>query len=1288
MRLDDFLQLNTTAVQDPAGSTEFSYGLQASYFAIGRTIRSLSDIDFDAPPDASETVSKLDVYRHRAEGWEGGPKDTFAARYEGFLNVTTPGEYTIYLTSDDGSALYLDGRQVIGNDGLHRTSEESVTLELDAGSHSLLVDYFENRGAQSLMLEWEGPDSGGARMTIGGESFSTAPLEFAAEENADAPQDDTVTGSDGNDTVDHDHSNDTTADSTAMSYGLQASYFAVGKTIRSLSDIDFDAPPDASETVSKLDVYRHRAEGWEGGPKDTFAARYEGFLNVTTPGEYTIYLTSDDGSALYLDGRQVIGNDGLHSPLEQSVTLELDAGSHELLLDYFENRGAQTVILEWQGPDSNGERMTIGDENLSTTPLAIGNGDVPDAPQDDTVTGSDGDDTVDHGHTDGGTGHMDDAGGSMNMGETGHGTESGMDHERHDHAAFDQPTTPEEENAFVEAVVNDADNGHMMHMDNETKAMEHGSLLDLVPRSEATHIAVRDGDWFDPGTWYEGRVPDAGAKVLIPKGVSVDYGAQSDASLFTVRVDGELSFATDADSRMLVDTLVVDTSGRLEIGTAQNPVQDGVNVEIVIANNGDIDVDWDPTLLSRGVISHGQVEIHGAEKTAYTKVADAPMAGDTEIRLYEIPDNWSVGDTIVLTGTHKSGWTWDRETSSKIHVESQDEEVTITAINGNTIKLDRALTYDHDTPRDDLSAYVANMSRNITFSSEDGEGSEIHHRGHVMFMHNDDVDVRYAAFDDLGRTDKSAPAFNVNSLEPDSIVADSNVQARYSFHFHRTGTEDQDNPAISFGNAVSGSPGWGYVHHSSHAEFVQNVAFDVFGAAFVAEDGDETGLWWENMAIKTEGVGYSHIRIKSGEDVRRDDLGKTGDGFWFGSRAVEAGHNIAANTTHGFTWMLRGTDAKPNVDQLDHPDAYYGREAPGKNGNIPIQSFHDNEAFGTQVGLIVIKSTKHQNHDVRTVMDGFTNWETSSGVQLTYTSHYTMKNFDLLATENEGKVWGPDTGFEFGPMVFDMAINGMNVEGFDIGLDLDQRIGKDWTGEDVDHLLIDVALSGNQTDMEGFNSDWHTIMSSDQLVEGRLDFQMTGDTTIGTQGSIVFDGIKTDSAGSRDRQFSDDVQDLNWGRHILPMLKRDGYYETEDGTHVMLINDYVADRATGELLKFAHVITLDITDDRLAFLGASNNGLIDLDSKAPVAKDDSFRTQTETPIVIDPLANDMDPEGESLEISGFTNPFHADLTLQDDGTLLYDPHENKVGIDSFDYWVADDDGVLSKATVVVDIFDM
>ena len=659
---------------------------------------------------------------------------------------------------------------------------------------------------------------------------------------------------------------------------------------------------------------------------------------MTTSGEHTLNSKSSDASAPH-PGAETGCHD--HAPgisFQEGLKLRFDTDPREFRFDHFQTAGTAITFLEGAKPGTKSKPVTSDGDNFRF-------GVAEPAPND-----------TDH------------------DGHSGHGSLP----------AIPLPTHPGEVEAYVAAVKAEAEASHGAHMDDAQKATEHGQLLDLVPRSEATHIAIGNGDWFDPDTWYNGKIPDAGAQVLIPRGVSVQYDGESDASIFTVRVDGELSFATDIDTKLLVDTMVVSPSGRLEIGTEDAPIEDGVDARIIIANNGDIDTGWDPSLLSRGVISHGEVEIHGAEKTAYLKVDDAPMAGDTQIKLAEIPDNWQVGDTIVLTGTHKQGWFYNRQTGQKEHGGTQDEEVTITAIKGDTITLDRALAYDHDTPRDDLSAYVANTTRNITFSSEDGEASAVHHRGHVMFMHNDDVDVRYAAFDDLGRTDKSNPAFHVSDLDPATIEADTNVQARYSLHMHRTGTDDQENPAIAMGNSVSGSPGWGYVHHSSHAEFIQNVAFDVFGAAFVAEDGDETGLWLQNMAIKTEGVGYSHIRTKSGEDVRRDDVGKTGDGFWFGSRSVEATENIAANTTHGFTWMMRASDQAPDPNVLYHADAFYGRrtlEQGSRHGSDPGLSRQRGFRHAGWPHCGEIRATKWQNHDVRTVMDGFTNWETSDGVQ-------------------------------------------------------------------------------------------------------------------------------------------------------------------------------------------------------------------------------------------------------------------------------------------------------------------
>jgi VCBS repeat-containing protein len=187
---------------------------------------------------------------------------------------------------------------------------------------------------------------------------------------------------------------------------------------------------------------------------------------------------------------------------------------------------------------------------------------------------------------------------------------------------------------------------------------DHMAVLDLVKHSDVTHTAMSNGSWFDPATWAGNSVPGDDARVLIADGVVVDYDGVSNSRLMTVRVDGELHFSTTTDSKMVVDTFVVDTGGRLTAGTESNPVAGNVNIDIVIADNGDIDVAWDPRLISRGFISSGSVEIYGQEKTTHVKVATDPMAGETSLQLAEIPENWQIGDTIVLTGTQYDGYIW------------------------------------------------------------------------------------------------------------------------------------------------------------------------------------------------------------------------------------------------------------------------------------------------------------------------------------------------------------------------------------------------------------------------------------------------------------------------------------------------------------------------------------------------------------------------------------------------------------------------------------------------------
>ncbi|MBW3545248.1 MAG: T9SS type A sorting domain-containing protein, partial [Bacteroidetes bacterium] len=89
-------------------------------------------------------------------------EDYFGFVFSGYIKVETAGTYTFYTKSDDGSKLYIDGQQVVDNDGLHGLRERSGTVYLNAGQHPIEVHYFERTGfyTQGLEVRWAGPGIG------------------------------------------------------------------------------------------------------------------------------------------------------------------------------------------------------------------------------------------------------------------------------------------------------------------------------------------------------------------------------------------------------------------------------------------------------------------------------------------------------------------------------------------------------------------------------------------------------------------------------------------------------------------------------------------------------------------------------------------------------------------------------------------------------------------------------------------------------------------------------------------------------------------------------------------------------------------------------------------------------------------------------------------------------------------------------------------------------------------------------------------------------------------------
>ena len=87
---------------------------------------------------------------------------------------------------------------------------------------------------------------------------------------------------------------------------------------------------------------------------------------------------------------------------------------------------------------------------------------------------------------------------------------------------------------------------------------------------------------------------------------------------------------------------------------------------------------------------------------------------------------------------------------------------------------------------------------------------------------------------------------------------------------------------------------------------------------------------------------------------------------------------------------------------------------------------------------------------------------------------------------------------------------------------------------------------------------------------------------------------------------------------------------------------------------------------------------------APIAVNDSYTTDEDTPLAGNVLANDTDAEGDSLSATLVAGPTHGTLVLTSDGTFTYTPDADYTGTDSFTY-TAGDAALTDSALVTVSI---
>ncbi|MEX2092009.1 MAG: G8 domain-containing protein, partial [Pirellulales bacterium] len=589
------------------------------------------------------------------------------------------------------------------------------------------------------------------------------------------------------------------------------------------------------------------------------------------------------------------------------------------------------------------------------------------------------------------------------------------------------------------------------HADDPVLQREHLSLSQLVRYDQVTHFAVTNGAWSDPNTWHDGVVPGNGSRVLIPIGVQVTVDRAIAARIGTVRVDGTLSFSTTANSELRVDTIVVSSIGSFEMGTEAAPIPANISARLLITDNGPIDRVADPFGISRGLISHGSVSMHGAAVTSHVAVNGALLAGTNLLTLKSIPTGWKIGDTIVVASSSSGA--------------VQNEVRKIVALLGNLIVLDRPLTFNHVPISTDLEIHVANTTRNVSIASE---STVVQRRGHVMFMHNREVHVANAGFYQLGRTDKSVPindpVVDVNwQLGPGT---GTNPRARYAVHFHRNGFIEDGNPATISGSAVVDSPGWGYVNHSSYVDMIDNVAYDVHGAAFATEVGDEIGSFRNNFAVGSTGSGEA---INSRENLQ--DFGHQGDGFWFQGAGIAVTGNIAAgNEGSAFVFYARGLiegGVRQKFLSANLPDPSIADGAAEIDvQHVPMFQFENNRGYASATGLTVRYLLQEASHNQVSVFQDSKFWNNPTGVDLQYTQQTILRNLTIVKTPDGDSGISTGIGVNSNLVTRDIVYENLTLAGYYRGIIVPRQGSSIVVGGNYNNFDDFLVLSGFVADRQ------------------------------------------------------------------------------------------------------------------------------------------------------------------------------------------------------------------------------
>jgi G8 domain len=387
-----------------------------------------------------------------------------------------------------------------------------------------------------------------------------------------------------------------------------------------------------------------------------------------------------------------------------------------------------------------------------------------------------------------------------------------------------------------------------------------GCSSDTTVAPTTAEPALANARWSDASTWPGGLLPVAGADVTIPAGTAILLDI-SPPPLKTLVIGGALEF----DRRDIALTAErIEVAGTLRVGTETSPFLEHASITLTgTAQAGGPDLGLRTKALA--VMPGGTLDLHGAPRTGWTRLAATASAGATEITLEKDAD-WRAGDRIVLTATDFDP--------------AQYDEAVVSAVNGPRVTLAAPLKYTHWGVRQTIAGRTVDergevglLTRNLEFRGDDACAST-GFCAHIITFQGGTMRVEGTAL---------------------SLVGQKFALARYPIHWHVAGDVTGQ---YARNNSIYRSFNRCITVHGSHAASVEgNVCHDHLGHGYFLEDGNES----RNSIVGNLGV-LGRVPATNERLLASDSRPAT---FWITNPDNTVRGNVAAGSNgFGFWYAL------------------------------------------------------------------------------------------------------------------------------------------------------------------------------------------------------------------------------------------------------------------------------------------------------------------------------------------------------------------------------------------------